>query len=84
MQNFIVSWTRSLPSAAGLALLLNAVSPAFAQTCAPIQECGDVDSSGAVDSTDALRVLKSAVGQPESLTCECGEISVVRLSMTTP
>src|SRR5436190_24228048 len=60
-------------SAAGLVLLLAAASPVDAQICAPVQECGDVDSDGAVLTTDALKVLRKAVGHPEALTCECAE-----------
>src|SRR4051812_27273350 len=32
-------------------------------------ECGDVDASGLITSTDALRVLRRAVGLPSSLEC---------------
>jgi hypothetical protein len=48
------------------------VSPSHAQTCAPVQECGDVDDSGGVVTTDALFVLRKAVGQNPNLVCECG------------
>lgn len=30
--------------------------------CAPVQECGDVDDGGAITASDALSVLKAAVG----------------------
>jgi hypothetical protein len=36
------------------------------------QECGDVDNSGSVAATDALLVLKFAVGQGVSLVCAAG------------
>lgn len=42
-----------------------------AQTCAPAQPCGDVDDSGAVKATDALKVLRQAVGQEQELVCAC-------------
>ena len=56
-----------------LALLgtIGAGVPALAQTCEPAQECGDVDESGAVSASDALRVLKKAVGQPVTMDCSC-------------
>src|SRR5688500_10510405 len=44
---------------------------AHAQSCAAVQECGDVDESGAVSSSDALRVLRKAVGQPQAMSCSC-------------
>lgn len=50
-----------------------AASPAYSQTCALLEECGDVDSSGSVSSSDALKVLKKAVGQPQVMACSCGE-----------
>ena len=34
--------------------------------------CGDVTGEGEVSSSDALAVLRSAVGQPQTLTCDCG------------
>jgi hypothetical protein len=58
---------------AALALMMAGASAAHAQTCAPVQECGDVDSSGTVDTSDALGVLRQAVGQSEGLTCECSD-----------
>jgi len=36
---------------------------------APAQQCGDVDNSGTVVATDALLVLKAAVGTPVALVC---------------
>ncbi len=33
------------------------------------QQCGDVDCNGRITATDALRVLKKAVGLPVTLTC---------------
>jgi hypothetical protein len=64
-----------LPLPAFLSVLLALAMPAHspAQTCSPIQECGDVDDSGSVASSDALRVLRKAVGQNLTLTCQCGE-----------
>lgn len=47
-------------------LTLSGTSPVAAQT-AP---CGDVNDSGGVTSTDALLVLKDAVGQPVDLICD--------------
>jgi hypothetical protein len=49
-----------------------AVGSAHGQTCAIAQECGDVDDSGSVSSSDALRVLRKAVGQPQVMSCSCG------------
>lgn len=44
---------------------------AFLAVSAPAsaQECGDVNASGAVTTTDALNVLKVAVGQDVALVC---------------
>jgi hypothetical protein len=50
-----------------------ATDPAQGQTCALLQECGDVDDSGSVSSSDALRVLRKSVGQPQAMSCSCGE-----------
>ena len=55
--------TSFLPAAAVLALLVGTSEPASAL-------CGDVSGDAKVTSTDALRVLKKAVGQPVALTCE--------------
>jgi hypothetical protein len=44
---------------------------AQAQTCGFVGKCGDVDQSGSVATSDALRVLRSSVGQQVTLTCEC-------------
>lgn len=41
-----------------------------AAACALVHPCGDVNASGTVTSTDALNVLKLAVGQPVSTSCE--------------
>jgi hypothetical protein len=51
----------------------SATDPAQGQTCALAQECGDVDDSGSVSSSDALRVLRKSVGQPQAMSCSCGE-----------
>jgi hypothetical protein len=42
-----------------------------AQSCEAEQICGDVDDSGSVAVTDALRVLRTAVGQVAGLNCQC-------------
>jgi hypothetical protein len=34
--------------------------------------CGDVTGEGDVSTSDALAVLRAAVGQPQPLTCDCG------------
>lgn len=64
-----------IPVFAFLSLLLSAALPASApaQTCSPVQQCGDVDDSGSLVSSDALRVLRKAVGQNVTLICECGD-----------
>jgi len=38
--------------------------------CALVNPCGDVNDSGTVTSSDALSVLKFAVGQPVSIQCD--------------
>lgn len=43
----------------------------FGQACEPVGPCGDVDATGSVNTSDALKVLRTAVGQPQDLTCEC-------------
>lgn len=59
--------------ACALAVLgwLGSYESACAQTCAPVGDCGDLDQSGKVNVTDALKLLKNAVGQPQELVCEC-------------
>lgn len=37
------------------------------------QECGDVDGNSNVTSSDALKVLRKAVGQPVDLDCKTGD-----------
>jgi hypothetical protein len=60
---------RSTPATVLLSIVLGAGS-AGAQ---PI--CGDVNDSGDVTTTDALSVLRAAVGQPVDLTCDaCGSL----------
>jgi hypothetical protein len=44
-----------------------------AQTCSPVQPCGDVDDSGDVKTSDALKVLRQAVGHEQELVCLCEE-----------
>jgi hypothetical protein len=61
--------TKTLLAASLLSIVLNAAS-AGAQ---PI--CGDVNDSGGVTSSDALAVLREAVGQPVDLVCDaCGSL----------
>lgn len=56
---------RPCPTAAALAVMtLLASAPVFAADV-----CGDVNESSSVSSTDALLVLKKAVGQPVALAC---------------
>jgi len=52
-------------SLATFALLALLVSPSHAET----QVCGDLDGSGSVGVTDALRLLRHAVGQQVVLEC---------------
>lgn len=54
-------------------VIVGATLPAHAQICALEQECGDVDDSGGVTSSDALKVLRKAVGQPVATSCSCAE-----------
>lgn len=63
---------RLLRVALGWVFLATLAPPAYAQQCIALQECGDVDASGEVLSSDALRVLKKAVGLPQGLSCDCG------------
>jgi len=60
--------------------LLNATTAAYA---APV--CGDVNDSGGVNTSDALLVLRDAVGQPVSLPCAgyTGEIAVCQNALST-
>ena len=44
---------------------------AAAQSCAPVGPCGDLDQSGGVNTSDALKLLKKAVGQAQDLVCQC-------------
>lgn len=46
-------------------LVLTAIVPAWAW------DCGDVDRNGSIASSDALRVLRLAVGIPVSVRCPC-------------
>jgi len=65
--------TRARPAAHGsllLAIVLSCASPASAQIC------GDVNDNGAVTTTDALNVLRVAVGQDIPLICD-GECAVL-------
>ncbi len=54
-----------------LSVIASTNTPSLAETCAPVGPCGDVDATGSVNTSDALKVLKTAVGQPQDLTCEC-------------
>lgn len=62
-------------ASAGLAAALLAAAPAAAQ-------CGDVNGSGSVTTSDALGVLRVAVGQPVELVCD-GECAEVEPRVTT-
>jgi hypothetical protein len=42
--------------------------------------CGDVTGEGNVSTADALAVLRQAVGQPQSLQCDCGTGGVCPLT----
>lgn len=59
--------------AAGLAVgfCTTFAAPATAQTCAPVGTCGDLNLSGGVNTSDALLLLKRAVGQGVNIKCEC-------------
>jgi hypothetical protein len=57
--------------AATIVSILIAAASAQAQTCGFVGTCGDVDQSGSILTSDALRVLRSAVGQQVTLTCQC-------------
>lgn len=49
-------------------------------------ECGDLDASGTIGATDALRVLRRAVGPPATLQCPgdgCGTTSTIPTPPTT-
>lgn len=52
----------------------NIAAHAFEGECTAVNPCGDVNASGGVTALDALVVLKSAVGQPQALSCECGSL----------
>lgn len=47
-----------------------APAPGGAAVCALVNPCGDVNGSGTVTSSDALVVLKTAVGQEIPIECE--------------
>jgi hypothetical protein len=60
----------------GMVAFLTTIAGGFAvrseaQTCSPAQPCGDVDDSGDVKTSDALKVLREAVGQEQDLVCLC-------------
>jgi hypothetical protein len=44
---------------------------AVAQTCAPVAACGDLNEDGSVNTSDALNLLKKAVGGSPNIKCEC-------------
>lgn len=58
---------KTLAAALAAAVVLAGNAGAFDD---PVPVCGDVNDSGAVTSSDALAVLKVAVGQPNNLDCE--------------
>ena len=56
--------------AVGTGAVLTTIAGGFAvrseaQTCSPVQPCGDVDDSGDVKTSDALKVLREAVGHEQ-------------------
>lgn len=60
-----MEWTRKWTAvAAAIGVVLMTVTAARAEST-----CGDVNASGNVTSSDALAVLKDAVGQPVNLQC---------------
>jgi hypothetical protein len=50
----------------------------FSSTASHAQQCGDLDNSGGVFASDALLLLKKAVGQPVDLICaeDCAALEV--------
>ncbi len=52
-----------------LTVLAAAVSLVLSGSLSWAQQCGDLDDSGAIVTTDALLVLRRAVGQPVELVC---------------
>jgi hypothetical protein len=44
---------------------------AGAPACTAVFDCGDVNGSGSVSASDALEMLRAAVGSSDSLVCEC-------------
>ncbi len=71
---------RSLLLMGGLSMVLFLPAAGFAQ------QCGDVDCSGTITATDALRVLKKAVGQSVTLRCgsDCLVVTTTSTSTSTP
>jgi len=60
--------------------VLTTLSAALLQAAVALADapvCGDVNNNGAVQASDALLVLRNAVGQPVTLTCDrCGSTCV--------
>lgn len=67
-----------------LALAFSALLPLLAHSAfaGTPTECGDVNADGEVQTTDALAVLRKAVGLPVSMTCEMTEVPTT--SSTVP
>jgi len=61
------------------ALVAGALYAAIASPCWA-QQCGDVDDSGTIAASDALLVLRRAVGQPVSLVCAAGAVSTGQMT----
>lgn len=67
-----------------VSLLVSAPGTARATQCADVQ-CGDVDASGKIVASDAMRLLRKAVGQDVEVTCPyaCLETTTTTTTTTT-
>lgn len=68
----------------GAAMLLPPAARATAAAfCTMTDPCGDVNASGTVTASDALEVLRAAVGQPVTLQCRTSETPGAALVLKT-
>lgn len=72
----------SIVATAALLWALAAPLPASATICADV-ECGDVDASGKIVASDAMRLLRRAVGHDVDLACPLACLDTTTTTTTT-
>lgn len=81
MRIFTITYNRTIRDIAAGAFVATALSVAMTSQTAFAAECGDIDANGSVTASDALLVLRKAVGVP--IEYNCGVVTTTTSTSTT-